>query len=89
MLGVRDRPKETRYVMNSALFVFAAVDSGIVVIAVAAAIVLVVMLVTVSMRGRQKRRAKGRREERRDVVEARERAGQAESDRDVERDSES
>jgi hypothetical protein len=73
--------------MGSTFFVFAAVDSGVVVIAVAAAIVLVVLLVTVSMRGRQKRGAKLRGEERRDVVEAREREGQAESDRDVERDS--
>lgn len=75
--------------MSGAFVLFAAVDSGVVVIAVAAAFVLVVLLVTVSMRGRQKRGAKLRGEERRDVVEARERAGQAESDRDVERDSES
>jgi hypothetical protein len=71
--------------MSGALFVFAAVDAGVVVIVVAIAVVLVVLLVTVSMRGRQRRGAKRRDEERLDVEEAR---GQAESNRDIARDAE-
>lgn len=70
--------------MSNALVVFAAVDTGVVVIAVAGAVVLVVLLVTVSMRGRQRRGAKRRNAERRDVSEARERAVQAEGDPDTE-----
>jgi len=63
--------------MSSAFFVLAAIDSGVVVIAVAGAVVLVVLLVTVSMRGRQRRGAKQRDAVRRDAGEARE------HDRDV------
>ena len=81
MLGVRDRSRGNEALMNSALFVFAAVDTGVVVIVVAVAVVLVVFLVTVSMRGRQRRGAKRRDEERLDVEEARTRTGGAESDR--------
>ena len=74
--------------MSSAIFVFAAIETGVVVIVVAIAVVLVVLFVTVSMRGRQKRAAQRRDEERLDVAEARERAGQGESDRDVARGAE-
>ena len=49
-----------------------AVGTGVVVIVVAAAIVLVVLLVTASMRGRQKRGAERRAEDRLDFDEARE-----------------
>ena len=60
-----------------------AVSTGVVVIAVAVAVVLVVLFVTVSMRGRQRRGAQQRGEARRDVDEARERAGRAEHERDI------
>jgi hypothetical protein len=69
--------------VSSAFFVFAAVDTGVVVIVVAVAVVLVVLLVTVSMRGRQRRGPKRRDEERLDVAEARQQAGRAESKRDL------
>lgn len=62
-----------------------AIDTGIVVIAIAGAVVLVVLLVTVAMRGRQKRGAKERGEARRDADEARE-AGREERDRDTARE---
>jgi hypothetical protein len=60
-----------------------AVGTGVVVIVVAVAVVLVVLFVTVSMRGRQMRGAQRRGEARRDVDEARERAGRAEHERDI------
>lgn len=65
-------------------FVVFAVGTGVVVIvvAVAVAVVLVVLFVTTSMRGREKRAAQRRGESRRDVDEARERAGRAERERD-------
>jgi uncharacterized membrane protein len=66
-------------------FVPLAVSTGVVVIVVAIAVVLVVLFVTVSMRGRQRRGAQRRDEERLDVAEARERGGQAKSDRDAAR----
>jgi hypothetical protein len=58
----------------STAFVALAVNSGVVVIAIAGAVVLVVLLVTVSMRGRQKRGAKERGEARR-ADEARQKRG--------------
>ena len=64
-------------------FVVFAVSAGVVVIAVAAAVVLVVLFVTLSMRGRQKRGARRIDDARRDADEARERAAQAERDRDI------
>jgi hypothetical protein len=67
-------------------FVVLAVSTGVVVIAVAAALVLVVLFVTLSMRGRQKRGAVRRGEARRDIDEARERAGPAERDRETARE---
>jgi uncharacterized membrane protein len=63
-------------------FVVLAVGTGVVVIVVAIAVVLIVLLVTVSMRGGQQRGAQQRSEARRDVEEARERAGRAERERD-------
>ena len=72
--------------MSSAFVVFAAVSTGVVVIAVAVAIVLVVLFVTLSMRGRQKRGARRIDDARRDADEARERAAQAERDRDIARE---
>ena len=71
--------------MSSAYVVFA-VSTGVVVIAVAAAVVLVVLFVTLSMRGRQKRGARRSDDARRDADEARERAAQAERDRDIARE---
>ena len=70
--------------MSTALVVLA-VGTGVVVIVVAVAVVLVVLFVTVSMRGGQQRGAQQRGEARRDVEEARERAGRAEHERDVAR----
>jgi hypothetical protein len=58
------RPRRRRR-MPSTAFVPLAVNSGVVVLAIAGAVVLVVLLVTVSMRGRQKRGAKERGEARR------------------------
>jgi hypothetical protein len=69
----------------STAFLVLAVSTGAVVIVVAVAVVLVVLLVTVSMRGRQRRDAQRRGEARRDVDEARERAGRAEHNRDIAR----
>ena len=71
--------------MSSAYVVFA-VSTGVVVIAVAAAVVLVVLFVTLSMRGRQKRGARRIDDARGDADEARERAAQAERDRDIARE---
>jgi hypothetical protein len=59
-----------------------AVDTGVVVIAVAGAVVLVVLFVTVAMRGRSRSEAVRRGEARQDIGEAQERA-----DRQRERDS--
>jgi hypothetical protein len=73
----------TRGMMSTTPFVVLAVSTGVVVIAVAAAVVLVVLFVTASMRGRQQRDAQARGEARRDADEARQRAGQAERDRDI------
>ena len=70
--------------MSTALVVLA-VGTGVVVIVVAVAVVLVVLFVTVSMRGGRKRGAQQRGEARRDVEEARERAGRAERERDIAR----
>ena len=70
--------------MSTALVVLA-VGTGVVVIVVAVAVVLVVLFVTVSMRGGQQRGAQQRGEARRDVEEARERAGRAEHERDIAR----
>ena len=64
-------------------FVPLAVSTGVVVIVVAIAVVLVVLLVTASMRGRQRRGAQRRDEERLGVSEAPERGRQARSDRDA------
>jgi hypothetical protein len=72
----------------STAFNVLAVSTGVVVIAVAGAVVLVVLFVTLSMRGRQKRDAQRRGEARRDVDEARERAGRAGRDRDIAREGE-
>ena len=69
----------------STTLVLLAVTTGVVVIVVAVAVVLVVLFVTVSMRGRQMRGAQQRGEARRDVEEARERAGRAERERDIAR----
>jgi uncharacterized membrane protein len=71
--------------MMSAVFVWFAVSTGVVVTVVAAAVVLVVLIVAVSMRGRQKRGAQRRGEARRDLDEARERAVRAERERDAAR----
>jgi hypothetical protein len=72
--------------MMSTPFVVLAVGTGVVVIVVAVAIVLVVLLVTGSMRGRQQRDALRRGEARRDVDEARERAGRTEHEHDIARE---
>lgn len=69
----------------SSITLVVAVGTGVVVIAVAVAVVLVVLFVTLSMRGRQKRAAERRGEARREVVEAGERAGRAEHERDIAR----
>ena len=81
---LKERSGGRRGTMSTA-FVALAVNSGVVVIAIAGAVVLVVLLVTVSMRGRQKRGAKERGEARRDADEARE-AGREERDRDTARE---
>jgi uncharacterized membrane protein len=60
-----------------------AVGTGVVVIVVAAAVVAVVLIVALSIRGRQMRGAKARDAARRDLEHARERAEEAERDRDV------
>jgi Flp pilus assembly protein TadB len=60
-----------------------AVAAGVVVIVVAVAVVLVVLIVTLSMRGRQKRRATRRAENRQELAEANERAARAERGRDI------
>jgi Ni/Co efflux regulator RcnB len=60
-----------------------AVGTGVVVIVVAAAVVAVVLIVALSMRGRQTRGARLRSESRRELDQARERALQAEHERDA------
>jgi Ni/Co efflux regulator RcnB len=60
-----------------------AVGTGVVVIVVAAAVVAVVLIVALSMRGRQTRGAHRQSEARRDLDQARERALQAEHERDA------
>jgi type II secretory pathway pseudopilin PulG len=69
--------------MNDALLIPLAVGTGVVVIVVAIAVVLVVLSATVSMRGRQRRGAKRRDENRHDLAAAHERAERAERDRDT------
>ncbi|MGZ4288408.1 MAG: hypothetical protein ACXVW5_29980 [Solirubrobacteraceae bacterium] len=69
--------------MSYALLTPMAVATGVVVIAVAVAVVLVVLIITVSMRGRQKRAATRRAENRQGLAEANERAARAERDRDI------
>jgi F0F1-type ATP synthase membrane subunit b/b' len=69
--------------MSDALLTPIAVATGVVVIVVAIAIVLVVLIITVSMRGRQKRGATRRAENRQELAEANERAARAERDRDI------
>jgi uncharacterized membrane protein len=81
--GILEEPFGGRRGRMSTTFDVLAVSTGVVVIAVAVAVVLVVLIVTVSMRGRQRRGAQQRGEARRDLVEARERAGRAERDRDI------
>ena len=71
----------------STTFVVLAVSTGVVVIAVAGAVVLVVLIVAVAMRGRQVRGAQKRAEARRDVDEARERAGREGRDREIAREA--
>jgi uncharacterized membrane protein len=82
MLAGRFAGRRSRMRTN---FVVFAVGTGVVVIVVAIAVVLIVLLVTVSMRGGQQRGAQQRGEARRDVEEARERAGRAERERDIAR----
>jgi uncharacterized membrane protein len=77
------RRKESR--MSWAAVVFA-VGTGVVVIVVAIAVVVVVLIVALSMRGRQKRGGQRVDEARRDAAEARERATQAERERDIARE---
>jgi flagellar biosynthesis/type III secretory pathway M-ring protein FliF/YscJ len=60
-----------------------AVATGVVVIVVAVAVVLVVLIVTMSMRGRQRRSATRRGEDRQELADAHERAERAEQDRDI------
>ena len=60
-----------------------AVGTGVVVIVVAAAVVAVVLIVALSMRGRQTRGAQRLSDARRDLEQARERAVQAERERDA------
>jgi uncharacterized membrane protein len=62
-----------------------AVGTGVVVIVVAAAVVAVVLIVALSIRGRQTRGAQARDAARRDLEHARERAEEAERDRDAAR----
>ena len=62
-----------------------AVGTGVVVIVVAAAVVAVVLIVALSMRGRQTRGAQRVSDVRRELDEARERAFQAERERDAAR----
>jgi uncharacterized membrane protein len=77
------RRKESR--MSWAAVVFA-VGTGVVVIVIAIAVVVVVLIVALSMRGRQKRGGQRVDEARRDAGEARERATQAERERDIARE---
>ena len=60
-----------------------AVGTGVVVIVVAAAVVLLAVIVAASMRGRRRGAAQRRDEARRDLDRARERAEQAEHERDL------
>jgi hypothetical protein len=83
--GILEEPFGGRRGRMSTTFDVLAVSTGVVVIAVAVAVVLVVLFVTASMRGRQRRGAQQRGEARRDLDEARERAGRAERDRDIAR----
>jgi uncharacterized membrane protein len=69
--------------MSDAVLTPMAVATGVVVIVVAIAVVLVVLIVTLSMRGRQKRGATRRAEDRQELAGANERAARAERDRDV------
>ena len=69
--------------MSDALLTPMAVATGVVVIVVAVAVVLVVLIITVSMRGRQKRGATRRAENRQEIAEANERAARVERDRDI------
>ena len=72
--------------MTSIGFLVLAVSTGVVVIVVAVCVVLIVLLVTLAMRGQQKQGAQRRREARRDLDAAQDRAVRAEHERDVERE---
>jgi hypothetical protein len=61
--------------MSDALLIPMAAATGVVVIVVAIAVVLVVLIVSVSMRGRQKRGATRRAEDRQELAGANERPG--------------
>jgi hypothetical protein len=69
--------------MSDALLIPMAVATGVVVNVVAIAVVLVVLLVTMSMRGRQRRGATRRGENRQELAEAHERAARADRERDI------
>ena len=69
--------------MSDALLIPMAAATGVVVIVVAIAVVLVVLIVSVSMRGRQKRGATRRAEDRQELAGANERAARVERDRDI------
>ena len=69
--------------MSDAVLIPTAVATGVVVIVVAIAVVLVVLIAAVSMRGRQKRGATRRAEDRQELAGANERAARAEHDRDI------
>jgi Tfp pilus assembly protein PilN len=68
--------------MTSTAFVVLAVATGVVVGVIALAVVLVGLLVALSMRGRQRRGAQGRGENRHDLNEAAERT-ERQHDRDI------
>jgi hypothetical protein len=72
--------------MMSTTFALLAVGTGVVVIVVALAVVLVVLFMTLSMRGRQKRDAQRRGEDRHDVDEAAARA-ERQRGRDITREA--
>ena len=69
--------------MSTVLLTVLGVGTGVVVIVVAVAVVLVVLLVTLSIRGRERRGATRRDDARQELREARERAANAERDRNV------
>lgn len=69
--------------MSDALLIPMAVATGVVVNVVAIAVLLVVLFVTMSMRGRQRRGATRRGENRQELAEAHERAARADRERDI------